>query len=121
MRMKPIRANDEIEAARERPLERHVHAPPILGERGNGVSEDEFSVVPACVMEGGGEIAARQLDVPAVNRSPHVEIDASARIARLIQESHSRDVGAGLAQSRYEVHLFDHPGRRPADVDGASA
>ena len=72
--MQPIRADDQVEAARRRTLERRVHTLSVILQRRDGISEDELDVVPACLMQAclmqdGREVAARELDVLGRDRS----------------------------------------------------
>ena len=51
-RMQPIRADDQVEAARRSTLKFHVDPlPVVLGQRGDGIPEDELRAVAACRMK----------------------------------------------------------------------
>lgn len=121
--MQPIGADHQVEATRARTLKRYVYSPPVVLCQGrDGIAEDEFGAVPACLVKNRREITARQLNVLRSNRSSQpLQIDARRLPSCLIKKGHSGNASAGISQSRYNVHSFCNLCCGSANVDRTPA
>ena len=61
--MLAVGADDEIKGTAFAPLERHVHAAGVVGDRGDRVAEDVLGSIHSGFVQDAGQVAAEHLDV----------------------------------------------------------
>lgn len=121
VRVQPVRADHEVEAAAGAAFEHNVDGVPVVVQGGDGVLEEELDPVAQRLVEGVGQIAAPDLQVEAGLAAGHLlGAQRADGLPDGVDEGDSRGVDVGGAQSRQQPHALHDRAGGAADVDGVA-
>ncbi|GAB3883905.1 hypothetical protein GCM10029964_044040 [Kibdelosporangium lantanae] len=118
VRVQPVRADHQVEAARRGAVERDVHTLLVLVERGDRVVEEELGLVPRRLVQDGGEVGARHLDLVAPGRG---KSHGGHLTAGGVEQPHGGRAGGDVTEAGQHTHRLGHRQGRASHVDGVAA
>jgi hypothetical protein len=120
--VEPVGADHQVEAARCGAVERDVDAVLVLPHRDDRVVEQELGVVAGGPVEDGGQVTARELDLPiAGGAAGRGHGHAGDLPSGGVDDAHRGRLGGDIAQAGHDAHFFGYGQGGAAHVDRAAA